>query len=224
MLSLNRRNWMLLAGAGILRSRLHAANPSFWNKKDPSDWTEDEIQLLLTKSPWAKEGATIPKPGAREASSAAAGVGPNGIGIGPGGRQEHQDTGPTNTPPPIQGVVIWESAQPILDARKKALPKEFQDHYTLSVSGVPWLGEVDRLIDQLRQFTTLQPNDQRPIQPGAVQKAAGRARAVLLGFSKDVLQLSANDKSIHFTTEVGDIILRAKFDTKEMLYRGHLAL
>ena len=152
------------------------------------------------------------------------GVGVNGIGIGPGGRQERQDTAPTNGPPPVEGVVVWESAQPILDARKKPLPKQFKDHYTLSVSGVPWLREVDKLFDQLRQFTTLQPNDQPPVQPGAVLKAAGFPPAVLLGFSKDVLELSANEKSIHFVTEVGDIVLKAKFDIKEMRYRGHLAL
>jgi hypothetical protein len=46
----------------------------------------------------------------------------------------------------------------------------------------------------------------------------------LLGFSKDVLVLSANDKSIHFTTEVGQTVLKAKFDTKEMRYQGRLAL
>jgi hypothetical protein len=53
---------------------------------------------------------------------------------------------------------------------------------------------------------------------------AGDASAVLLGFSKDVLELSADDKSIHFTTEVGRIVLTTRFDTKEMRYRGHLAI
>jgi len=27
----------------------------FWQDKQPSDWTEKEIQRLVTKSPWAKE-------------------------------------------------------------------------------------------------------------------------------------------------------------------------
>jgi len=48
---LSRRDWMVLAGIGIFGIRLYGANTDFWNKKDPSEWTEDEIQLLLTRSP-----------------------------------------------------------------------------------------------------------------------------------------------------------------------------
>jgi hypothetical protein len=227
---LNRRDWMALAGTGVFGVRLYAASAGFWNKKDPSEWTEDEVQILLTQSPWAKQATTIVEPGPRGtpsagAGSGATGVGVNGIGLGPGGRQEKQDTGNTNAPPPFQGVVVWESAQTILDARKKPLPKEFKDHYTLSISGIPsrQIG-YDKLVDQLRQFTSLQPNDQPPVQPGTVRQEPGRANALLVGFSKDVLQLSANDKSIHFTTAVGLFLLKTKFDTKEMRYQGRLAL
>src|SRR5271154_2680122 len=28
----------------------------FWNEKKPADWTDDERQEMLTKSPWAREG------------------------------------------------------------------------------------------------------------------------------------------------------------------------
>jgi hypothetical protein len=221
---LSRRGWMVLAGTGVFGIGLYGASADFWNKKDPSEWTEDEIQILLTRSPWAKEAATMVKPGARS-SSGVEGVGGNGIGPGPGGRIERQEVGTTAAPPAVQGVVVWESAQAILDARKKPLPKEFKDHYTLSVRGVKLRQVGDgKLFDQLRQFSTLQPGNQPPAQPGTVQKVAGDASAVLLGFSKDVLQLSAGDKSIHFSTEVGDIVLKTRFDTKEMRYRGHLAL
>jgi hypothetical protein len=223
---LRRRDWMMLAGTGAFGIPLYGADTDFWNRKDPSEWTDEEIQRLLTKSPWAKQASTIVEPGARGSSS---GVGPGtgpvvgGAGLGRGGPQR-PETGNT-APPTTQGLVVWESAPVILDARKKPLPKEFKDHYTLSVSGVPLrqLGD-DQLFDQLRQFTSLQPNDQPPVQPGTVQKAAGNSSAVLVGFSKDVLQLSAADKSIHFATEVGRILLKTKFDTKEMRYQGHLAL
>jgi hypothetical protein len=227
---LNRRDWMALAGTGVFGVRLYGANADFWNKRDPSEWTEDEIQRLLTQSPWAKQATTIVEPGPRGtpsagAGSGTAGVGINGIGLGPGGRQEKQDTGNTNAPPPPQGMVVWESAQTILDGRKKPLPKEFKDHYTLSISGIPSRQIAnDKLVDQLRQFTFLQPNDQPPVQPGTVRQVAGRADPLLVGFSKDVLQLSANDKSIHFTTAVGLFLLKTKFDTKEMRYQGRLAL
>jgi hypothetical protein len=222
-MGLRRRDWMVLAGTGVFGIRLYGADADFWNRKDPSEWTDDEIQRLLTKSPWAKPASGILEPGARSSSSGAvAGPPIDGAGMGRGGRPQNE-TG--NTAPPSQGLIVWESAQAILDARKKSLPKEFKDHYTLSVSGVPLrqIGD-DKLFDQLRQFTSLQPNDQPPVQPGTVQRVYRDAGAVLVGFSRDVLELSADDKSIQFTTEVGRISLKTKFDTKEMRYRGHLAL
>jgi hypothetical protein len=46
----------LLAGAGVAsRLPLGAATADFWNKKTPADWTTEEIDRLITKSPWAKQ-------------------------------------------------------------------------------------------------------------------------------------------------------------------------
>src|SRR5205823_8745892 len=35
---------------------LQAARKDFWEIKDPSGWSDDEKQVLLVQSPWAKEG------------------------------------------------------------------------------------------------------------------------------------------------------------------------
>jgi hypothetical protein len=54
---LSRRRMFLLAGAGVAAWRLplDAATGDFWNKKAPADWTSEEIDRLITKSPWAKQ-------------------------------------------------------------------------------------------------------------------------------------------------------------------------
>ncbi len=53
---LSRRRMFLLAGAGIAAwLPLEGATDDFWNKKAPADWTSQEIDRLITKSPWAKE-------------------------------------------------------------------------------------------------------------------------------------------------------------------------
>jgi hypothetical protein len=53
---LTRRRIFLLAGAGVASwLPLGAATADFWNKKEPADWTTEEIDRLLTKSPWAKQ-------------------------------------------------------------------------------------------------------------------------------------------------------------------------
>jgi hypothetical protein len=46
----------LLAGVGVAsRLPLGAATADFWNKKAPTDWTTEEVDRLITKSPWAKQ-------------------------------------------------------------------------------------------------------------------------------------------------------------------------
>ncbi len=50
---ITRRN-LILTGAGVLP--LFAA-ADFWNRKKPSEWSEKEVQTLLTKSPWAKDAS-----------------------------------------------------------------------------------------------------------------------------------------------------------------------
>ena len=53
---LSRRGALALAAAGLLPwRRLAASSGEFWNKKDPAQWTSEEIDRLITKSPWAKE-------------------------------------------------------------------------------------------------------------------------------------------------------------------------
>ena len=53
---LTRRRMFLLAGAGVAtRLPLGAGTADFWNKKAPADWTSEEIDRLITKSPWAKQ-------------------------------------------------------------------------------------------------------------------------------------------------------------------------
>ena len=76
---LTRRGLLLLASGAVAQSwfRLYAGESEFWNKKDPSQWSSDEIEKLKTKSPWAKS-VTI---SLRQSSS-----GGNGGGVGyPGG-------------------------------------------------------------------------------------------------------------------------------------------
>ena len=43
-----RRQLFLMAGAGLAGAKLHAAGSDFWNKKPPSQWTSQEIDLAAT--------------------------------------------------------------------------------------------------------------------------------------------------------------------------------
>src|SRR5580700_4771905 len=52
------RRGLLMMGAGAAAQsvlRLYAFASSFWEKKEPAEWSSDEIDKLVTKSPWAEE-------------------------------------------------------------------------------------------------------------------------------------------------------------------------
>ncbi len=64
-LILSRRGILMLAGTGLVARRSLDATTDFWNKKAPSEWTSEEIDHLVTNSPWAKQVTTEYEPGER---------------------------------------------------------------------------------------------------------------------------------------------------------------
>src|SRR5690348_6875164 len=65
--TINRRAFV--TGLGFAAAAYGAAK-DFWNEKKPSDWTEEEIQEMLTKSPWAKDAAIFDSAAHKGVSSA----------------------------------------------------------------------------------------------------------------------------------------------------------
>jgi hypothetical protein len=89
---LSRRRLFLLAGAGIAaRLPLGAGTPpDFWNKKAPADWSDEEIDRLISKSPWAKPVKAQYAPGEAPYEDTTSG---NGNGTGSGGGYPGGGTG-----------------------------------------------------------------------------------------------------------------------------------
>lgn len=165
----SRRQLFLLAGAGVAAwLPLRATTGDFWNRKAPSDWTREEIDRLITKSPWAKtvkaqyasgtgnsrdgggypggsQGGGYPGGTGRPRGGGISIPGIGGIsipGMGGGGRGRGNGGGSPRggTASPYEGTVRWESARPVLDAMKSPLPEAFEGRYVISVSGIPLMG------------------------------------------------------------------------------------
>jgi hypothetical protein len=152
-----RRTALILA-FGLPGFRLWAFGKEFWNEKKPEDWTPDEIELLLNKSPWSKEvAANLTNNGYGNGSPRSRNGGMGGIGGiggmgggggmgGSGGRRGGTggSSNPSGSSTPkggmLNGVVRWESALPILAAQKKEAPPEMAEFHILSVNGVPMIG------------------------------------------------------------------------------------
>src|ERR1700724_814941 len=80
------------------------AAEDFWNKKGPSVWTSDEVVLLTSRSPWAKETRIDFKAKGKDAEgNRGPDPGPATFGVNRG------DVGRT-AGQPLSVIVTWESA------------------------------------------------------------------------------------------------------------------
>jgi len=124
---------------------------------------------------------------------------------------------------------------------KASLPDTFANHYVIGVSGFPMMSgrprsedddnrnssaqATETQLDHLKALTFLKPKDKEGLQPGLVlQQPSAGGGTYLFGFSKEMLALTAADKEVTFSTRVGRLDVKAKFNLKEMLYRGDLAV
>lgn len=262
---LTRRSLLLLASsAGVSsRLRLFGASSDFWNKKEPAEWSSDEIDKLVTKSPWARQvsassaqvsrpyatggnGGGMGDPGIGGGSPGGVGYpgagGMGGRGMGGGGRNRG---GVNGMPLSYTATVRWESAKPVQEALKTPLPEGLAGTYVISVSGVPVLsprrertddgdadstvskGLSDDVLDRIKNLTYLEPKGKSPAQPSVVQKGPVSSSGIpmlLFGFPREVLALSADDREVVFSTKLGALEIKSKFNLKVMMYRNELAL
>jgi hypothetical protein len=217
----------------------------FWNKKDPAQWNNSEIRMMTTQSPWAKEVRIENRgPGGQNTYDGSAPVGSGLPGDPSSGRPASGTPGTTASTTqhaPIQypiggdsqrhdiavqsitATVKWESALPVLSATGIPLPSDFQDHYVVGVSGLQ-IPRAQRpaMLELLRNSTYLEKGKEQT-QPGIVEYSKDGA-TIFFGFAKELFPLTAADKEVQFTINTGDLRVKAKFELKEMMYKGKLAL
>jgi hypothetical protein len=208
----------LLAGDGIALAK----TMDFWNKQQPDEWTKDEIQQLITDSPWAKP--VVAETRAYSPQSPISGGGRRGRMSGSSGR----NTNPEATAVKFPGYVRWLSAKPMMIAMKLKFPPGFEGHYVIGVSGMPVIsghseGENGDSYDALKEVTHLEVKGQEPAEPGIIQQDPSDTSTVLFGFLHQFLDLSAA-KVAEFKTTNGPFEIKAKFDLKQMKYQDELAV
>jgi hypothetical protein len=207
----SRASLALLAAADLFGAS------EFWNKKDPTAWTSDEVLRLATNSPWAKTGRVLPKPGRDRGSFQQ--PGPD-LGGGGTGRGSNPKLGEVPVVPVNEVTVVWASAQPLLDALKSSFPADFANHYVIGVNDLPTT-EGGRKVNQDSMAANLQVRGKDSTDAGGVLPARG---TVLFAFSKELLPLSVSDKEVLFTLDTNQFSVKVRFDLKEMTYRGKLAV
>src|SRR5215471_16068782 len=216
---LTRRNLAQLVGAGIAPwFAVRAFAAEFWNTKQPDSWSADEIARLLKKSPWAKEiygervanakppavtDPNLPNPMPRRNPA-------RPPKLPPGAKPK-----PDKTVTSYRGMVDWESAKVIRDASREPLPDGFDRQYVLSIAGVPLARSSGRnALNSVRALSTLHVKGKDPLEAAAVQEHSGSGMVYYIGFSREALAISKDDKDVTFTTHMGKVVFTAKFSPR----------
>lgn len=205
----------------------------FWIDKKPSDWTDDEIQQMLTKSPWAKDASIFD-------SSTHKGVSSAPYAGGAYGRRRYESPNGKSLPTVsgLQGwraTVRWESALPVRDAMKAPKTPDMDENYVIALVGdipsasVPSdddsAAERQQKMDVLKESTRLERKDD-PLELQRVKiapKTTLSPSGTLYYFSR-VLPITADDKQVTFVTKVGPLEVKCRFALHDMLYHGNVEL
>jgi hypothetical protein len=139
--------------------------------------------------------------------------------------------------PQIKATVRWESAAPVVEARKKQPDPEAAENYMISVSGLPLFGgpppsggpdapaggeRPDRptptaeqrkaMIGNLKQSSALERKGKDPIAAVRVGELEGSETPTLLFyFPRTGDPISLADKEVIFRTRIGPLQLKVKF-------------
>jgi hypothetical protein len=232
----------LAAGAGAwLLFSVVLTGTDFWQEKPFAAWSAQQVEKMLTESPWAKK-VTVVIGTIREGNFGVFESGGAGVGGGGGGASHKTES----DDPAFQQIrrlpvnVIWISALPVRQAllRRQAglgtqiTPEqqrqlsEDEPFYTLVVFGLP-MRLATRLgtLEDLTAATSLKPNGKERIAPGDVRVSRDGDqffRVELLFPKSDPIALG--DKEVAFTTKLGDVEVARKFKLAEMTIGGKLAL
>lgn len=206
------------------------ASKEFWNEKKPDAWTPEEIDILLNKSPWAKEAAisyyggqngplsnSLPGERSRNSRNASSGTSPSAA-----------------SPAAWKAVVRWESALPVRHALKDRPLADIDKFYILNMVGdVPSIGATPdedpaqraARFETLKQVTKLEhKGDEILLSRVAVSPKSDVSLAGTLFYFSRGLALRPEDKTATFSTKLGPIDVKCRFTLKDMMYRGNLEL
>ena len=202
----------------------------FWEETAFNDWSDGDVEKMMSNSPWAKRITVVfprpPREGARGGVAAGGGAGGGGGGRGGfgGGGQSRL-------------VVRWQSALPVRQAQVRAqiergatVPEGVLDvlnqpppGYYVFVTGIP--GQFAGLSSgELGAEARLERNGKPPILPvQAGPQREGRSLSLVYVFPKDD-PIVLEDDEIEFVSKVGDTTIKRKFKLEEMVFNDRLEL
>lgn len=200
----------------------------FWNDKKPEDWSAEEIQEMLTRSPWAKEGSVSVFGGAGgNLINRNGAMSESGDMTGGGRRRTNTTKSQSGEAPDLRykAIVRWQSALPIRQALKSKSTEGIADYYILAVVGDLAMADPDAdeaqresRLDMMKQYTKLDRHGGAiPLANVEPVKKVG----TLFYFPRSE---PIKDGQVTFSTKMGPVEVKCRFTVKDMMYRGKLEL
>ncbi len=224
-----RQKWTVAAVLWMLGAASLAAT-SFWEAKSYTEWSEKEVEEMLSDSPWARRlSVVVPIPPRASEDNLAGRGGGADDGGGRGGR------GGFPVPSPqLKLVITWRSAQPVRQALIR-LPNgatsanvdqvpllERPAYYTITLAGVPT--RYTRATATAATTTFLRPGKKAPIALAQGGMQAGGATLTLVFAFPRTDPITLDDKDVEFVTTLGTIEIKKKFNLKDLVFNGELEL
>jgi hypothetical protein len=231
-----RRRLLRAAVIGPVLRALQAARKEFWETKEPSAWSEEEKQILLGNSPWARLGIVRFEAANKRGGTPGSYPGAPRPGTLPGAAEtvpfgERPPPVPsTDTGRSIQFRVLarWETAATVRLAGGPELPAGTAPFYVLRLQGMPLLpppNTNEGLLEAIKQSSRLERKDKAAIPCAHLLTGSGKsATELLLFFPRGTDPITVDEKLVTLECRFTPFHLSIKFPLKEMLYKGALAL
>jgi hypothetical protein len=200
----------------------------FWDDKVFTTWSDQELQRILTDSPWSLKAEVV--------DAAAAPARDGGAG-GRGGRGGRGGADGGRGPAQFNLTVTWRTALPMKQALIRsqigpnaAVPAEAQgmldqmeDAYAVSISGLPLA--AGQAMTGVQEATQLLRPGKAPILPEQILTApqADSTLMMLAIFPRSAV-IAVEDGEVEFVSQIANLTIKRKFNLKEMVYKGRLAL
>ena len=224
------RRLLVLVSVWIVGCAVVAAS-EFWESKPFTEWSDKEVEKVLTDSPWAVLMA-VPLPNRGPVPTADTGGGERGGGGRGGGGAEGFGPGPQR----VRLTISWRSALPvkeaaarqqvgksgtITDETKAALERD-ENQYVIGIQGLPPQYLRPGPNNTITAFLRREGKEAIAATQGGTQMMRGGA-LLLVGFPKtDPITLSDGD--VEFDVKMGQFGFKKKFRLKDLVFNGKLAL
>jgi hypothetical protein len=248
-----RRAWLQATAAALAGPCLWGARKEFWETKDPAAWSDEEKQILLGRSPWARDGFARMEEKKRQPAPGYASAGKPGVDLPdpqpgvPPGALKSVPIGEAIPPPPKPGsgelvqfhvLARWETAKPVRLAGGPEVPELTGQFYVIRLQGLPLMppskqkpGEPpppdpnEGMLQAIRLGSRLERAGKPAIPAAHLFTGTGNAStSVLLFFPRGTDPITPADKVVTLDSRFSVFHLSIKFPLKEMLYKGELAL